>query len=1628
MAEAIINVHKMKTLLRFALAISLLLPLQLRAEGSKQLTPNKSQAQLTSFDNDKAGYLAHDANFSAGSGIAPTSLGFLKPYNFTRNGSTYSTDHRLYVRVKQGETLYYGVRRAVHDQTNASQRDLIITIRRITSTSGLQGAVVQTTTLKANTNSPKSMLLQNGQAGVINDATQADNGPNRPALGNYAAVANGYSPLQLTNNTGETQDYFIEFTQLNESNMTDDGQRFSVYDLWDFTVIADNGAEKPGRLYSKLWSFSAGGSENVFSKNFSMYPLIPSEQAGKYFVKKLELAGIAPQNFFRFVTNSLGTNVGTTVADRRKSQTTQSDYPEFNNFVNNPDTEFWPSAAAPQFSVSINTVCNPATSRGEVTFSGNSSESSTFIVLIDLNGTAGYQAGSRDRLLETSGPAGVKTITWDGLDGLGAAVAKGTEMNYYFKNGSGQLNFPVYDAEKNIDGFRVFDVRPGANNTASTLYWDDTRLSTARFPASSNLNLWGTVSTNGAHSWGANSTGGDLYTVNTWTYGFTNESSSKVAYTYDCSADIAVSQAVSGGPYYNGQAITYTVTVRNNGPITATNSAIQYTLPAGMTLVSTSPATGTYNSANNTWTIPSLANNASTTLTVVARPTTTGSFTTTATRTGGATADNNTVNNTASTTITVNPSADVAVTNTVPAGNYYVGNTVTYTVGVTNNGPNNLTNVSITDKLPAGVTFVSSSANSNYNVATGVWTIPTLNAGSTLNMTLTGTLVQTGIVSTTASLNTTSAYLDTNAANNSASNSINVQAQSDVQVTGSVSKTNPDLNELITYTFDVKNNGPSAATNVVLAGQIPSALTVVGISTTQGTFNNNSWAVGTIASGATQTITITARPNISNTTISLTGTQTHTEHDANAANNAATLTVNVKPSADIAVSNAVSAPQNGAYRIGDLVTYTVKVNNLGPDATTGQNVSYTLPAGLSYVSHTVSKGSYSTGSGLWSVGNMANAEQQTLTVVARITAAGALTTTAAKNGGSATDPVNGNNTAAVTINTAPADAPAQYSVNAAKHFYDYRNTETMATVADPDGAVVAARITAGSLPAGTVLQANGTITVSDFRYLRPGSNPLSITTTDAKGGVTTQSITLLILGDRDGDGVEDFADIDLNNDGITNRSASLGVEPLQDADNDGLLNYTDPDFVHPYYGAFRDLNKDGINDWFDLDMDGLINAYDIDMDNDGITNVIEANAGIVPADNIYDSLNGIIKGNVSANGMPVLAQTGNNNGISIFAQPDTDSDMLPDFLDLDSDNDGLTDLLEGQSTERYTLPANTDADRDGLDDAFDPSCGCAKNGYAIVPVGHDFDTIPDYLDLDSDGDYMTDFEEAADANTNGDYMEELKARGADYMAASGSNKYNPSNTNASGTPLWLEKNSNSIPLLMAPGSTYYFDTDKDGLIDLFDADNFGTPMQRILQPVSGQMSFREEQAINPLPVTLIKFTGKAGSNGAVLEWSTATEVNNDRFIVERSQDGKNFSFIGSVKGAGNSNHTLSYSMVDAKAPAGISYYRLKQVDFDGTYEYSKVVAVNMNQVLKGLPVKAILYPNPTNGITNLNMSTLPAGTYSITIISMEGRLVKQLELNSEVEQQLDLTNLSKGKYILRIQGREHQQNISVLKN
>ncbi|MGB6036117.1 MAG: hypothetical protein WBG42_07600, partial [Cryomorphaceae bacterium] len=140
-------------------------------------------------------------------------------------------------------------------------------------------------------------------------------------------------------------------------------------------------------------------------------------------------------------------------------------------------------------------------------------------------------------------------------------------------------------------------------------------------------------------------------------------------------------------------------------------------------------------------------------------------------------------------------------------------------------------------------------------------------------------------------------------------------------------------------------------------------------------------------------------------------------------------------------------------------------------------------------------------------------------------------------------------------------------------------------------------------------------------------------------------------------------------------------------------------------------------------------------------------------------------------------------------------------------------------------------------------------------------------------------------------------------------------------------------------------------------------------PNGSFMALGNSNAATPLPIELISFDAELRGTYVDLDWETATEINNDYFVVERAGENLDWKPILTVTGAGNSNSLLAYSEKDRQPLDGLSYYRLKQVDYDGEFSYSEPVAVFNNQVESSHDV--FMYPNPsTSGSVFLR---IPAG-------------------------------------------------------
>ena len=171
-----------------------------------------------------------------------------------------------------------------------------------------------------------------------------------------------------------------------------------------------------------------------------------------------------------------------------------------------------------------------------------------------------------------------------------------------------------------------------------------------------------------------------------------------------------------------------------------------------------------------------------------------------------------------------------------------------------------------------------------------------------------------------------------------------------------------------------------------------------------------------------------------------------------------------------------------------------------------------------------------------------------------------------------------------------------------------------------------------------------------------------------------------------------------------------------------------------------------------------------------------------------------------------------------------------------------------------------------------------------------------------------------------------------------------------------------------------------------------------------------------LPIELVSFTANPVEKVVLLNWETASELDNAYFTIEKTQDGVNFEKVTQVAGAGNSAEKMYYAAVDSFPFPGLSYYRLKQTDFDGKYTYSNLVPVNFNSADNN---EFVLYPNPVNnGLLNLSYLAKKGSNMVVSFYDIQGRLVatQVVPINNTGAQLVNLyptQGLSSGVYMVK---------------
>lgn len=166
-----------------------------------------------------------------------------------------------------------------------------------------------------------------------------------------------------------------------------------------------------------------------------------------------------------------------------------------------------------------------------------------------------------------------------------------------------------------------------------------------------------------------------------------------------------------------------------------------------------------------------------------------------------------------------------------------------------------------------------------------------------------------------------------------------------------------------------------------------------------------------------------------------------------------------------------------------------------------------------------------------------------------------------------------------------------------------------------------------------------------------------------------------------------------------------------------------------------------------------------------------------------------------------------------------------------------------------------------------------------------------------------------------------------------------------------------------------------------------------------------------LPVELTSFDVEKSDETSLVSWSTASEINNDYFNVERSKDGVRFETIGTVQGNGTTTDRMTYSFEDENPMGGVNYYRLKQVDYDGAYEYSDIKNVRFDSRMS-TNVTMGLYPNPANDYVSIELDGIKLDSKTmVRVFDKIGKLV--LVQDVDASNQLNISELADGMYMIQ---------------
>ena len=441
-------------------------------------------------------------------------------------------------------------------------------------------------------------------------------------------------------------------------------------------------------------------------------------------------------------------------------------------------------------------------------------------------------------------------------------------------------------------------------------------------------------------------------------------------------ADVSIVKIVDDSNPLYGNLITWTLIAKNNGPDKATSVAVEDILPKGLILVDVVATKGVYD--NGVWYLCCLENGEEESLDIICEVNTTGNITNYASITAEED-DPNIHNNFDNETIDVPLTVDLEVVKQVSNKNPYYGENIIWFISIKNNGPDNATNVVLNDLLDENLIYNYYTASVGQFIGNN-WVIEQLNSKETAYLNISCMVNGLGIIYNHASANC-SEY-DLNMSNNNDSEFIDALPVADLSVIKIVNVSNPNYGEFIKWTVIVSNNGPNNASGVIVRDTMPKGITLIKAS--DFIYSDGTWYVGDLVVGEVRELDMICKVSATGTFTNFASVQGN-EFDPDVDNNNANESIFVNPACDLIITKTASKYY---YKLGDIITYSIKLTNNGPDDARKIEVNDVHDDSLVLKSFKASKGSFNKLTQTWSINKLAAGESAELLVDAIATGKG----------------------------------------------------------------------------------------------------------------------------------------------------------------------------------------------------------------------------------------------------------------------------------------------------------------------------------------------------------------------------------------------------------------------------------------------------------------------------------------------------------------------------------------------------------------------------------------------------------------------------------------------------------------